>query len=252
MTTSTGPILAVRIHAGFNAGAFVAGLLALNDLTAGMAGAYLRTLFPEVDCGLTLKRRDVRGISGWSAAILTPPEHAHRHPADILDVYRKSRLSDNALLLADRVWQELVHAEAKVHGMPESEVHFHEVGRMANILAIGLSAELLTKMEPARIAVSPIPVNEGEVKCAHGLVPYPAPAMFAMMQGVAVRSSSGVGELVTPTGLAVLKGFGGEFGPWPEMKIERAEQVYVEGRVFDGAPNGTRFAIGSPLPVITE
>ena len=261
MTESS--ILAVRIHAGFNAGAFLAGLLALNDLPGGMAGAYLRTLFPNIDCGLEFAPRyvnSIRGMSarilapirGMSARILAPKEHAHRHPADIRAIYAESRLSDAARTLSDRVWRVLAQAEAKVHGMSMDEVHFHEVGRMANILAIGLSAELFLKMNVSRIAASPIPMNEGEVECAHGLLPYPAPAMFTMLDGVAVRGSSGKGELVTPTGLAILKGFGAEFGPWPEMTIEKAAQIFVWGTEFEGVPNGSRFFLGSPAPAAAE
>ena len=250
MTESS--ILAVRIHAGFNAGAFLAGLLALNDLPGGMAGAYLRTLFPNIDCGLEFAPRYVNSIRGMSARILAPKEHAHRHPADIRAIYAESRLSDAARTLSDRVWQVLAQAEAKVHGMSMDEVHFHEVGRMANILAIGLSAELFLKMNVSRIAASPIPMNEGEVECAHGLLPYPAPAMFTMLDGVAVRGSSGKGELVTPTGLAILKGFGAEFGPWPEMTIEKAAQIFVWGTEFEGFPNGSRFFLGSPAPAAAE
>ena len=250
MTDSS--ILAVRIHAGFNAGAFLAGILALNDLPGGMAGAYLRTLFPEIDCGLELAPRFVNSIRGMSAKILAPHEHAHRHPEDIRAIYDASRLTDAARALADAVWDELARAEAKVHGMTMDEVHFHEVGRMANILAIGLSADLFLKMGVSRIAASPIPMSEGEVECAHGLLPYPAPAMFSMLEGVAVRPSAGKGELVTPTGLAILKGFGADFGPWPEMTIEKAAQVFAAGPAFEGVPNGSRFFLGRPLTPIAE
>ena len=172
-------ILAIRIHAGFNASSFTAGLLALTEQTSGTAGAYLRSLFPGLDIGLELKPAWVRGISGWTVKFLTPAEtgHGHRHPEDIEAIYAASRLS--------------------------------------------------------------IPVSDGEVICAHGTVPYPAPAMFAMMPGVAVRPSSGIGELVTPTGLAMLKGFGAHFGSWPEMQISSAVNVFVPGCTFDNVPNGT-------------
>lgn len=241
--------LTVRINAGFNAGVLTAGLLALTDVSAGMAGAYLRRLFPEVDCGIALERRAVSGISGWSCRILTAPEHAHRHPEDIEAIYAKSSLSEGARRKAAAVWRVLTEAEGRVHGMAPEDVHFHEVGRMSNILAVGLCAEFLLKLAPARFVASPLPMNEGEVTCAHGLVPYPAPALFSMLEGVAVRPSSGEGELVTPTGLAMLRGFGAEFGAWPRMTVKRTAQVFLPGStVFSGTPNGTRFALGSLLP----
>ena len=249
----TDSILTIRINAGFNASSFTAGLLALTDQTSGTAGAYLRTLFPGLDVGLELKPTWVSGIHGWTAKFLTSESgHGHRHPEDIFAVYEKSRLSEGARRRAAAVWRELVRAEARVHGMPESEVHFHEVGRMSNILAVGLCSEFLETLALERIIASPIPVNDGEVLCAHGTVPYPAPAMFAMMPGVAVRPSSGVGELVTPTGLAMLKGFGAEFGAWPKMKITSAVNVFVPGRVFENTPNGARFALGEALAQIAD
>ena len=247
MEKTTDAVLTVRIHAGFNAGALIAGLAALTDLSAGMAGAYLRRLFPKVDCGVALERRNVRGISGLTARILTPPEHAHRHPADIAAIYDGSRLTDAARRRADAVWRVLAEAEGRVHGMSPCEVHFHEVGRMSNILAAGLAAEFLETLAPARFVASPIPMNDGEVRCAHGLVPFPAPALFAMLEGVPVRPSLGAGELITPTGLALLKGLGAEFGHWPRMTVERAAQVFVEGGVFEGTPNGSRFVLGRLL-----
>lgn len=248
-------ILAIRIHAGFNASSFTAGLLALTEQTSGTAGAYLRSLFPGLDIGLELKPAWVRGISGWTVKFLTPAEttaHGHRHPEDIEAIYAASRLSAGARHRARAVWHELVRAEARVHGTSENEVHFHEVGRLSNILAVGLCAQFLETLELERIAASPIPVSDGEVICAHGTVPYPAPAMFAMMPGVAVRPSSGIGELVTPTGLAMLKGFGAHFGPWPEMQISSAVNVFVPGCTFDNVPNGTRFLLGQPLPQPAE
>lgn len=241
--------LTVRINAGFNAGVLTAGLLALTDISAGMAGAYLRKLFPEIDCGVALEERSVCGISGLSCRIMTPPEHAHRHPADIEAIYAKSTLSEAALAKAANVWRVLTEAEGRVHGMAPHHVHFHEVGRMSNILAIGLCAEFLTKLNPAKFVVSPLPMTEGEVHCAHGLVPYPAPSLFAMLEGVAVRPTSGEGELITPTGLAMLKGFGAEFGAWPEMTVERTAQTFLAGStVFANTPNGTRFVKGRLIP----
>ena len=253
-TTMPDSILAIRIHAGFNASSFTAGLLALTEQTSGTAGAYLRSLFPGLDIGLELKPAWVRGISGWTVKFLTPAEtgHGHRHPEDIEAIYAASRLSAGARQRARAVWHELVRAEARVHGTSENEVHFHEVGRLSNILAVGLCAQFLETLELERIAASPIPVSDGEVICAHGTVPYPAPAMFAMMPGVAVRPSSGIGELVTPTGLAMLKGFGAHFGPWPEMQISSAVNVFVPGCTFDNVPNGTRFLLGRPLPQPAE
>ena len=145
-------ILAIRIHAGFNASSFTAGLLALTEQTSGTAGAYLRSLFPGLDIGLELKPAWVRGISGWTVKFLTPAEttgHGHRHPEDIEAIYAASRLSAGARQRARAVWHELVRAEARVHGTSENEVHFHEVGRLSNILAV-VSAHSFSRRSSSR------------------------------------------------------------------------------------------------------
>ena len=178
MSGTDNKIIAVRIHAGFNAGVFLGGLLVLTEQTAGLAGAYLRSLFPGAEAEVALETASVNGIAGWRADVVTPPEHAHRHPSDIFEIYEKSRLSAAAREKARAVWMIVARAEAKVHNAPLDVVHFHEVGRMSNILAIGLCAEYLTTLAPAEIAASPVPMGDGIVRCAHGEVPFPRPGHF--------------------------------------------------------------------------
>ena len=95
------PILTVRIHAGFNANVFLAGLLALTGQTAGTAQAYMARRFPEVDAAIEFGPRAVNGILGHTLSIRTPHEHAHRTPADILRHYKASTLSDEAKAKAE-------------------------------------------------------------------------------------------------------------------------------------------------------
>ena len=181
------PILTVRIHAGFNANVFLAGLLALTGQTAGTAQAYMARRFPEVDAIIEFGPRAVNGILGHTLSIRTPHEHVHRTPADILRHYEASTLSDEAKAKAAAIWSVVANAEARVHGTTPDHVHFHEVGRMANIIAVGLIADFMTTIDPAMIVASPLPMTDGTVNCAHGVVPYPAPALYAMLDGVAVR-----------------------------------------------------------------
>lgn len=241
------PILTVRIHAGFNANVFLAGLLALTGQTAGTAQAYMARRFPEVDAAIEFGPRAVNGILGHKLSIRTPHEHAHRTPADILRHYEASTLSDEAKAKAAAIWSVVANAEARVHGTTPDHVHFHEVGRMANIIAVGLIADFMTTIDPAMIVASPLPMTDGTINCAHGVVPYPAPALYAMLDGVAVRPWSGEGEPVTPTGLAVLLGLGARFGGWPEMVVTDHVTVFTP-KVFEGVANGTLMAFGQPVP----
>ena len=134
-------ILTVRIHAGFNAASFLAGLMALTDQSGGTATLFLRRLFPGIPAEIRFEDRYVNDIAGVTAKILTQPEHPHRTPGDIMAIYADSRLSDEARQKAAAVWKVLSEGEAGVHGMPVEHVHFHEVGRMENVLAVGLIAE---------------------------------------------------------------------------------------------------------------
>lgn len=242
-------ILTVRIHAGLNAEVVLGGLLALSGYTSALSTGLLRRLFPDAPDGAVLlaERAEVRGIGGWRARFELPAESHCRTPADIEEFYVRSSLSPQARRLASRIWNEITRAEAAVHGMPVSEVHFHEIGRRSNIYAIGLIAELYVRAGVDRLVASPLPMADSSVECAHGTVPYPAPALAAMLPGVAVRSYSGDGEPVTPTGLAVLKGLGAEFGPWPRMRVDAQATAYAR-RQFAGTANGTLFAWGPSLP----
>ncbi len=249
MTKSFGdmPVLTVRIHAGFNANAFLAGLLALTGETAESANALLKRLFPKVDASIDFGTKSVNAIAGVNCRFVTPaePHHCHRTPVEILKIYDdESTLSPEAREKAGLIWHVLAGAEAMVHGATIETVHFHEVGRLSNILAIGLIAEIATRINLKHIIASPIPMADGTVECAHGAVPYPAPSMFMMMKGLPVRPWAGTGEPVTPTGLAVLLGLKAAFGAWPAMTIEERVTVFTD-REFEGVANGTLFAIGS-------
>lgn len=244
-TVTDRAILTIRIHAGLNANSFLAGLLAVTGATKFMSPQeFLESKFPGTASKLFFEPVAVQDIAGFTCRFETPHEHVHRTPADIQALYAQSNLSDNALEWAQKIWLTVSAAEARVHGVDIDQVHFHEVGRMSNILAVGLIAELFAAVNPSRFVASPIPMGDGVVRCAHGLVPNPAPATLAMLDGVAVRPFSGSGEAVTPTGLAIVLGLGAVFGGWPEMTVSKHVTAFVPDKVFEGTANGTIFALG--------
>lgn len=240
-----GDVLVIRPSSGLSGDMMLAGL-------ARMAGAGT----PELDAiavsvGLpqgcvSLERRAVNDILGWGCRVVLPDISEHRTWADIRSIIGESGLEAQAKALAERTFELLAQAEARVHGLPPEHVHFHEVGALDSILDICLCAELFARLSPSRLYCGALPLCDGVVKCEHGLLPAPAPAVLELLKDVPVRGLASEGETVTPTAIALLKGLGAQFGNWPEMTIARTALVYG-GRILPGVPNGALFAAGKPF-----
>ncbi len=119
------------------------------------------------------------------------------------------------------VYDILAEAEGHAHGVPVTEIHFHEVGTMDAIADITAVCFLMHRIAPAQVIVSPVHVGSGHVHCAHGILPVPAPATAHILQGVPMYGGSVQGELCTPTGAALLKHFATRFGDMPVMRTEK-------------------------------
>ena len=238
-----GNVLTIRAHSGLSGDMFLAGLLRMTEINAEETESLLASVMPELAGSLRLVRRQVNHIAGWHAEVSLPRQHAHRTLVDITGLIAQSGMSDPAKCLSAETFTLLAHAEAAVHEKRPEEVHFHEVGALDSILDICVSCELFARLNPSRLVVSPLPVADGDVCCAHGVIPVPAPAVLELLKGVPVRPFSGQGETITPTAIALLRALHAEFGPWPAMRVERRALVYGT-RAFPGAPNGTIFAWG--------
>ena len=118
------------------------------------------------------------------------------------------------------VYSLIAEAESHVHGVPVKEIHFHEVGTMDAIADITAVCLLMDKLAPEKVIVSPVHVGSGHVRCAHGILPVPAPATAYILRDVPIYGGSIRGELCTPTGAALLKHFASEFGNMPVMKTD--------------------------------
>lgn len=119
------------------------------------------------------------------------------------------------------VYELIAEAESFAHGAPVDEIHFHEVGTADAIADIVGVSMLMRRIAPDRIVVSPIHVGSGTVRCAHGILPVPAPATARILRGVPTYGGDIEGELCTPTGAAILRHFADDFGPAPMMSVER-------------------------------
>ena len=136
------------------------------------------------------------------------------------------------------VYGLIAEAESHVHGVPVSEIHFHEVGNMDAVADVAAVSYMLSLLKPDRIVVSPVNTGSGKVKCAHGIMPVPAPATAYLLQGIPSYDNGIKGELLTPTGAALIRHFADSFGERPAMTIERVG--YGMGRKDFEAANCVR------------
>jgi uncharacterized protein (TIGR00299 family) protein len=171
---------------------------------------------------------------------------AHHHHASmpaIHEIIDNLQVSDNVKKDVLAIYQIIAEAESKVHGKPVSDVHFHEVGMMDAIADITGCALLIEQLEVDKIIASPVKVGFGQVKCAHGILPVPAPATANILIGIPSYAGNIRGELCTPTGAALLKYFVSEFTNMPVMTIEKLG--YGMGNKDFDAANCVRAIIGN-------
>ena len=160
------------------------------------------------------------GFRATHAKVTAPHEHAHRHWHHIEALIDKSSLSGRQKDLAKRIFLRLGEAEAKVHGVDLSKIHFHEVGAVDSIIDIVGSAVGLDLLGVDRFEASPVPPGKGWIKAAHGRMALPAPATAEILKGVPLAESLVEMELTTPTGAAILTTVVERFGPLPALTIE--------------------------------
>jgi uncharacterized protein (TIGR00299 family) protein len=167
----------------------------------------------------------------------------HRHLSHILDLLDRSPIRDRAKSAASAVFRRLGEAEAQVHGVSIEKVHFHEVGAIDSIADIVGVCTALDLLGIDEIHASAINVGSGTVKTEHGVLPVPAPATAALLQGKPVYARGPECELTTPTGAALAATLAKSFGPVPAMRI--ANIGYGAGdRDFKEQPNVLRVLVG--------
>ena len=147
--------------------------------------------------------------------------HSHHHGcmADIRGIVSGLPIPTMVKLDILSVYEEIAQAESHVHGVPVEHIHFHEVGAMDAIADVTAVCLLLHRLAPDKIIASPVHVGSGQVRCAHGILPVPAPATAYLLRGIPIYGGEIQGELCTPTGAALVKHFAAEFGDIPVMKV---------------------------------
>lgn len=145
----------------------------------------------------------------------------HRNLKDIELIINSSDLNENVKRLSSEMFTAVGKAEAKVHGKDLYEVHFHEVGAVDSIVDIVGAAICIDYLKPSKIIASPIEVGGGFVKCAHGLIPVPAPATVEILKGIPIRAGRVPFETTTPTGAAILATNVEEFADRIDFTIDK-------------------------------
>lgn len=147
----------------------------------------------------------------------------HHHESKLIDIEKiindldvSETVKENAIA----VYKIIAGAESKAHGMEIDNIHFHEVGTLDAVADVVGNCVLMEMIHPDRVLVSPIALGNGMVKCAHGILPVPAPAVATILKGIPTYSGRMNGELTTPTGAALLKYFADSFEAQPTMKTE--------------------------------
>ena len=186
---------------------------------------------------------DKSGLSATFARVRTVHEHNHRHLSDIEKIIANSQLTDGVKQRAMAVFTRLAEAEAHVHNEPIERVHFHEVGALDAIVDVVGAAICFELLNIERFVCSPLHVGSGTVDMSHGRFPVPPPAVAELLKGVPYYSTDIKGELVTPTGAAIITTLCSEYGPMPLMKAEQTG--YGAGaREYEKFPNALRVIVG--------
>ena len=193
----------------------------LSRMNAALGGKAVLSASPDSKCGLRGTHVTVL-INGDEEGEKTHHHHEHTSITEIMAGIDSVPLDEAIRENAKKVYSIIAEAESRVHGHPMENVHFHEVGSLDALADVLSVCALMHELAPERILASEVNVGSGTVRCAHGVLPVPAPATELILRGVPIYSGQIKSELCTPTGAALLKYFVSEFVAMPTMKIENA------------------------------
>lgn len=177
-----------------------------NSVKCGISGTHLRVKINGEEEGKSCSYHSL---------------HHHNSLTDIEHIINHLSMSEKVKKNVVAVYKMIAFAESKVHNVPVSEIHFHEVGALDAIADIAMFCMLVDLIGADKIVASPVNVGSGKVACAHGILPVPAPATAEILKGISAYSNGIDGELCTPTGAALLKFFVNYFSDMPCMAVDK-------------------------------
>lgn len=235
------------------------------DLFSGIAGdmilgSMLHAGFPFDHLKKELSKLSIDGydlsceqkwkmVHGVDFKVLIKNKSYHKGLKEINGMIEISPLSDFVKSLSQKIFSRLAQAEAKAHGCGIDEVHFHEVGDIDAIVDIVGAAIGFEFFQFDHISSSPIPFCRGEINCAHGKIPNPAPATVELLKGFNVEPCDLNEEIVTPTGAAIITTVAQNFGGCPIQRIEKISYGLGD-KDFGNRLNALRLLIGDGFPIV--
>jgi uncharacterized protein (TIGR00299 family) protein len=238
-------------HAHFDCVSGIAGDMTLAALvSAGWPVAELERMPARLRLeGVRIHVRDVRRgpFAAKHVDVESPERQPHRHLHHVEAILDQADLPATVRDRAKLVFRRLAEAEAEVHGTSVQKVHFHEVGAVDAIVDIAGALAGLEALGVGSVSASTLPLGSGSVNSQHGRIPVPAPATALLLRGVPVRGGPVEGELVTPTGAALLATLVRSWGDAPTFRLT-AVGTGAGTREFPDHPNILRVLLGEPLP----
>ncbi|MBU4350071.1 nickel pincer cofactor biosynthesis protein LarC [bacterium] len=225
-----------------------------GDMTVGAlldAGLKIETLEKELKkLGLSGYQLEVnkvakKGISATQFKVKIKEEGVERSFKDILDILEKSKLNEEIKKETKKIFFNIAQAESKIHRKDIDKIHFHEIGGLDSIIDITSTVIGIKTLGIEEIYSSALPVGKGFVKCAHGVIPVPAPATLELLKNIPTYSGGIESEMITPTGAAIISTLAKSFGERPLMKIEKTG--YGAGEKEFTIPNLLRVSIGEKI-----
>ncbi len=242
--------------------------IAYGDLIGGVSGDMFVAAL--LDCGLPLGRlkSQLKKISTLKFALRTSRKNVHsiratqfhvicakqerpRSWRQIRELIQRSTLNGAIKDTGVEVFARLAQAEAKIHGVAVDKVHFHEVGATDSIVDIMAAAIGMHELGIESLHFSPIPLGRGLTRSMHGSLPVPGPATLQLLKGLPVVGVDIEGETVTPTGAAIVRSLGKDFGVQPAMMIEKVGYGTGE-KEFPTRPNLFRLILGERSRSVAE
>ncbi len=202
---------------------------------------------PFSDFNIDFSAVNRSGIEATLAKTTYREESVERHLSDIKKIIIASGLTNSVKEKASDIFAALAAAEARIHGIAIEEVHFHEVGAMDAIIDVVGACIGFEMLGIESFACSKIHTGSGFIDIAHGKYPVPPPAVIELLSGLPIYSTEIEGELITPTGAAIISTLCTRFGSIPDMKVEKTG--YGAGsRTYERFPNALRMIIGEEAP----